>query len=132
MDHFLYRDGILHAEDVPLPEIAAAVGTPVYVYSTATLTRHFRLFQEALAWGPHLICFSMKSNPNRAVVALMQQTAAVAVWSLADRLPCRWFRPARRFLRPARWAYSWNPRTPAAARPLPLAAVVGRVWSLPG
>jgi diaminopimelate decarboxylase len=49
VDHFLYRDGILHAEDVPLPEIAAAVGTPVYVYSAATLTRHFRLFEEALA-----------------------------------------------------------------------------------
>jgi diaminopimelate decarboxylase len=41
MDHFLYRDGILHAEDVPLPQIAAEVGTPFYVYSCATLTRHF-------------------------------------------------------------------------------------------
>ena len=40
MDHFLYRDGILHAEDVPLPEIAAELGTPFYCYSTATLTRH--------------------------------------------------------------------------------------------
>ena len=49
MDHFLYRGGVLHAEDVPLPEIAAAVGTPVYVYSAATLTRHYRVFQEALA-----------------------------------------------------------------------------------
>ncbi len=71
MDHFLYRGGVLHAEDVPLPEIAAAVGTPVYVYSAATLTRHFRLFEEALAWGPHLICFAMKSNSNQAVIALM-------------------------------------------------------------
>jgi len=42
MDHFLYRDGVLHAEDVAIPEIAAAVGTPFYVYSTATLTRHYR------------------------------------------------------------------------------------------
>ena len=49
MDHFLYRDGVLHAEDVPLTEIAAAVGTPVYVYSAATLTRHFKLFDEGLA-----------------------------------------------------------------------------------
>ena len=71
MDHFLYRDGILHAEDVALPEIAAEVGTPFYVYSAATLTRHVRLFEEALAWGPHLICFAMKSNSNQAVIALM-------------------------------------------------------------
>jgi len=41
MDHFLYRDGMLHAEDVPLTDIAAEVGTPFYVYSTATLTRHY-------------------------------------------------------------------------------------------
>ncbi|HBT01340.1 MAG TPA: diaminopimelate decarboxylase, partial [Citreicella sp.] len=51
MDHFLYRNGQLHAEDVPVAEIAAAVGTPVYIYSTATLLRHFRLFDEALDWG---------------------------------------------------------------------------------
>ena len=48
MDHFLYRDGALHAEDVPVAEIAAAVGTPCYCYSTATLERHYRLFDEAL------------------------------------------------------------------------------------
>ena len=49
MDHFAYRDGVLHAEDVPLPAIAEAVGTPVYVYSRATLTRHARVFRDALA-----------------------------------------------------------------------------------
>ena len=76
MDHFLYKGGVLHAEDVPLPEIAAAVGTPVYVYSAATLTRHFRLFEEALGWGPHLICFAMKSNSNQAVIALMASLGA--------------------------------------------------------
>ena len=48
MDHFLYRDGALFAEDVPVAEIAAAVGTPFYLYSTETLVRHFRLFDEAL------------------------------------------------------------------------------------
>jgi diaminopimelate decarboxylase len=69
MDHFLYRDGILHAEDVPLPQIAAEVGTPFYVYSCATLTRHFRLFEEALAGLDHLVCFAMKSNSNQAVLA---------------------------------------------------------------
>ena len=61
MDHFLYKDGVLHAEDVALPEIAAAVGTPFYVYSAATLTRHFRLFDEALAGTDHLVCFAIKS-----------------------------------------------------------------------
>ena len=71
MDHFLYRDGILHAEDVPLPEIAAAVGTPFYCYSSATLTRHFRLFDEALDWTDHLVCFAMKSNSNQAVLKLL-------------------------------------------------------------
>jgi diaminopimelate decarboxylase len=68
MDHFLYRDGILHAEDVPLPQIAAEVGTPFYVYSCATLTRHFRLFEEALSGLDHLVCFAMKSNSNQAVL----------------------------------------------------------------
>ena len=76
MDHFLYRDGVLHAEDVPLSEIAAAVGTPVYVYSGATLERHFRLFDEALAWGPHLVCFAMKANSNLAVVKLLGDLGA--------------------------------------------------------
>ncbi|PWK60183.1 diaminopimelate decarboxylase [Roseicyclus mahoneyensis] len=69
MDHFLYRNGILHAEDVPLPQIAAEVGTPFYVYSCATLTRHYRLFEEALAGMEHLVCFAMKSNSNQAVIA---------------------------------------------------------------
>ncbi|WP_424932850.1 diaminopimelate decarboxylase [Amaricoccus macauensis] len=71
MDHFLYRNGILHAEDVPLPEIAASVGTPVYVYSTATLTRHFQVFSDALAGMPHLICYAMKANSNQAVLRVM-------------------------------------------------------------
>ena len=69
MDHFLYRNGILHAEDVPIPQIAAMVGTPFYVYSCATLTRHYRLFEEALAGLDHLVCFAMKSNSNQAVIA---------------------------------------------------------------
>ena len=76
MDHFLYRDGILHAEDVPLPEIAAAVGTPFYVYSSATLTRHYRVFQDALAGMDHLICYAMKANSNQAVIKLMGDLGA--------------------------------------------------------
>jgi len=76
MDHFLYRDGILHAEDVPLPEIAAAVGTPVYVYSAATLARHYGLFVEALSPLPHLICFAVKANGNLAVLKLLGDLGA--------------------------------------------------------
>ena len=69
MDHFLYKNGILHAEDVPLTRIADEVGTPFYVYSCATLTRHYRLFEEALAGMDHLVCFAMKANSNQAVIA---------------------------------------------------------------
>lgn len=90
MDHFLYRDGVLHAEDVPLPEIARAVGTPVYVYSTATLTRHYRLFEEALRPLPHLVCFAMKSNSNLAVVrTLALLGAGVDVVSGGEYLKAR-------------------------------------------
>ncbi|QDL92154.1 diaminopimelate decarboxylase [Paroceanicella profunda] len=76
MDHFTYRNGILHAEDVALPEIAAAVGTPFYVYSSATLTRHYRVFEEALAGMDHLICYAMKANSNLAVLKLLGDLGA--------------------------------------------------------
>ena len=76
MDHFLYRNGTLHAEDVPVTEIAAAVGTPFYVYSTATLTRHYRLFHEALSPLDHLVCYAMKANSNQAVLKLMASLGA--------------------------------------------------------
>ena len=76
MDHFLYRDGALYAEDVPVADIAAAVGTPFYVYSTATLKRHFQLFDEALGWGAHLVCFAMKSLSNQAVIKLLGNAGA--------------------------------------------------------
>jgi diaminopimelate decarboxylase len=71
MDHFLYRNGVLHAEDVPLTEIAARVGTPFYVYSTATLTRHYHLFTEALSPLPHQVCFAIKSLSNVAVLKVL-------------------------------------------------------------
>jgi diaminopimelate decarboxylase len=76
MDHFLYRDGVLHAEDVPLTQIAAAVGTPAYVYSSATLLRHYRLFDEALAWGPHLVCYAVKAASNVAILKLLGDAGA--------------------------------------------------------
>ncbi len=76
MDHFLYRDGALFAEDVAVRDIAAAVGTPFYVYSTATLLRHFRLFDEALAGMDHLVCYAMKANSNQAVLRTLAQAGA--------------------------------------------------------
>ncbi|MEL7114831.1 MAG: diaminopimelate decarboxylase [Pseudomonadota bacterium] len=76
MDHFLYRDGVLHAEDVPVPEIAAAVGTPFYLYSTATLTRHFKLFDDGLAGLDHLVCYAMKANSNQAVIKTLAAAGA--------------------------------------------------------
>ncbi|WP_281968401.1 diaminopimelate decarboxylase [Roseovarius nanhaiticus] len=76
MDHFLYKDGVLHAEDVPVAEIAAAVGTPFYVYSTATLERHFRLFDEALAGMDHLVCYAMKAASNVAILKTLARLGA--------------------------------------------------------
>ena len=71
MDHFQYRDGVLHAEDVPLTAIAARHGTPAYVYSRATLERHWHAFDRALGDHPHLICYAVKANSNLAVLALL-------------------------------------------------------------
>ncbi|WP_425043243.1 diaminopimelate decarboxylase [Primorskyibacter sp. S87] len=76
MDHFLYRDGHLHAENVPVAEIAAAVGTPFYVYSTATLLRHFTLFDEALTDVDHLVCYAMKAASNQAILRTLAQAGA--------------------------------------------------------
>lgn len=74
MDHFEFRDGVLHAEDVDLTAIAEAVGTPVYVYSRATLARHARVFRDALAILPRVhIAFAIKANPNLAVLRVMQR-----------------------------------------------------------
>jgi diaminopimelate decarboxylase len=76
MDHFLYRNGQLHAEDVALAEIAASVGTPFYCYSTATLMRHYHLFTEALSPLPHLVCFAIKSLSNIAVLKTLGDLGA--------------------------------------------------------
>jgi diaminopimelate decarboxylase len=74
MNHFEFRNGELHAEDVPLSAIAAAVGTPVYVYSRATFERHARVFRDALAVLPNVhLAYAVKANPNLAVLRLMQR-----------------------------------------------------------
>lgn len=90
MDHFLYHNGILHAENVPLPDIAAAVGTPFYVYSAATLTRHYRLFTDALSPLPHQVCFAIKSLSNVAVLKLLGDLGAgMDVVSIGEYLRAR-------------------------------------------
>jgi diaminopimelate decarboxylase len=76
MDHFLYKNGELHAEDVPVAEIAAAVGTPFYVYSTATLLRHFKLFDDALGGMDHLVCYAMKAASNQAILKTLGDAGA--------------------------------------------------------
>ncbi len=76
MDHFLYRNGALYAEDVPIAEIAASVGTPFYVYSSATLLRHFQLFDDALDGTDHLVCYAMKAASNQAILKTLAQAGA--------------------------------------------------------
>ncbi len=78
MNHFQYRDGVLHAEDVPVPAIAAAVGTPFYLYSTATLERHFRVFSDGLKGLDALVCYAMKANSNQAVIKTLARLGAGA------------------------------------------------------
>jgi len=76
--HFAHQGGVLCAEDVPVPRIAQEVDTPFYCYSTATLTRHYRVFGEAFSGLDHLICYSLKANSNQAVVATLARLGAGA------------------------------------------------------
>jgi diaminopimelate decarboxylase len=78
MHHFAYRDGVLHAEAVNLDTLAAAVGTPFYCYSTATLTRHYQVFAGAFADVRALVCYAMKANSNQAVVRTLGKLGAGA------------------------------------------------------
>ncbi len=76
MNHFHYKKNELYCEDVPLARIGAEVGTPCYIYSHATLTRHFRVFDQAFEGVPHLICFAMKANSNLAVLRTLIKLGA--------------------------------------------------------
>ncbi len=78
MNHFEFRDGVLHAEDVPVPAIAEAVGTPFYLYSTATLTRHYQVFAQAFDGLDVLVCYAMKANSNQAVIKTLAELGAGA------------------------------------------------------
>src|SRR6266568_2076191 len=68
MNHFHYRNREMFAEDVPLKRIAQEVGTPAYIYSLATLKRHYKVFDQAFAKVPHIVCFSVKANSNLALL----------------------------------------------------------------
>src|ERR671934_1271590 len=78
MHHFAYRNGVLHAEAVNLVDLARAVGTPFYCYSTATLTRHYEVFADAFSDVSALICYAMKANSNQAVVKTLADLGAGA------------------------------------------------------
>src|SRR3979490_2201625 len=78
MHHFAYRSGVLHAEAVNLEKLADAVGTPFYCYSSATLTRHYRVFAGAFADVPALVCYAVKANSNQAVIATLAKLGAGA------------------------------------------------------
>ena len=81
MDHFNLRGGVLHCEDVPLPDIAAAIGTPVYVYSTATLLRHVEVLKSALdGLDDPMIAYAVKANPNAAVLATLREELSADVF----------------------------------------------------
>ncbi len=78
MHHFTYRAGVLHAEDVSLDRLAAEIGTPFYCYSSATLTRHYKVFVDAFADVRALVCYAMKANSNQAVIRTLAQLGAGA------------------------------------------------------
>ena len=78
MHHFEYRDGALHCEDVAVADLAARFGTPLYIYSTATLERHYRVLSEAFVNQPCLIAYAMKANSNQAVLATLAKLGSGA------------------------------------------------------
>jgi len=78
MNHFDYRNGVLHAEAVNLIELAQAVGTPFYCYSTATLERHYRVFNDAFAGEKVLVCYALKANSNQSVLRTLAKLGAGA------------------------------------------------------
>src|SRR3954451_19275511 len=78
MNHFSYRNGVLHAEAVNLVDLASTVGTPFYCYSTATLVRHYQVFAAAFADVPALVCYAMKANSNQAVLKTLAKLGAGA------------------------------------------------------
>src|SRR5579871_4536106 len=78
MNHFDYRNGVLHAEAVSLEQLAQSVGTPFYCYSSATLERHYRVFSDAFAGEKILVCYALKANSNQSVLRTLAKLGAGA------------------------------------------------------
>src|SRR6516165_5803541 len=78
MHSFAYRNGVLHAEAVNVADLAQAIGTPFYCYSSATLQRHYQVFADAFADVPALVCYAMKANSNQAVIKTLADLGAGA------------------------------------------------------
>jgi diaminopimelate decarboxylase len=78
VDHFVYKNGLLHAEDVPLDALARSIGTPFYCYSDATLVRHFRIFSDALKGMDPLICYAVKANDALAIIKTLAREGSGA------------------------------------------------------
>jgi diaminopimelate decarboxylase len=120
VDFFEYKNGELFAEGVPIQRIAEEVGTPTYVYSLATLRRHYRVFDQVFLQLPHLICFSVKANSNLAVLRVFAKEGGgfdiVSVGELyrvvtrRERIPKKlsspaWVRKERRSSAPLMWGF---------------------------
>ncbi len=112
MNHFQYKDDELYCEGVPLSRIAKEVGTPVYVYSYATLERHFKVFDLALQGIPHLVCYSVKANSNLAVLRLLFRLGAGADIVSGGEL----FRCLRAGIDPKKIVFSGVGKTPEEMR----------------
>src|SRR5213080_1385156 len=109
MHYFDYRNGVLHAEAVDLADLAQAVGTPLYCYSSATLRRHYQVFADAFADVPALVCYAMKANSNQAVIKTLARLGAGADVVSAGEL-----RRARLAgIAPDKVMFSGNGKTPA-------------------
>lgn len=112
MHHFLYRDGVLYAEGVPVERIAEEVGTPLYIYSYRTLLRHLEVFDDALSGLPHLICYSVKANSNLAVIRALARRGAGADVVSGGEL----FRALRAGVDPKKVVFSGVGKTPGEIR----------------
>ena len=102
MNHFVYKDNELFCEDVNIKDIAEEVGTPFYLYSHATLKRHFEAFDKSFEAAPHIVCYSVKANSNMAVLKLFQELGSGADIVSGGEL----FRALRAGIDPAKIVYS--------------------------
>jgi len=108
MHFFQYREGVLYAEEVPVERIAEEVGTPFYLYSYRTLTRHFDVFEEAIRDLPHLICYSVKANSNLSIIRALSLKGAGADVVSGGEL----FRALRAGVEPKKIVFSGVGKTP--------------------